>query len=308
MFQIYSKNDFGERKITLHYKNETGVGDGVTKDAYSTFFTEIAKMHSSGLYETIPTSLSEDEAFLFGRIMSHSYQTYSVFPVSLAKAFFEMLMFDQIRDEVLVSSFTNFLMKNERELLLKSLRGNDLTDDESHELWNALNESNIRAKPKAENIRQLVLKAAKCEFVQKPFFLLKSIQQSLKNVWNFESPDDMDTFYATSSPTIENTLEYFQFDPKHPAEEKIQYYFERYVRSCTIQNLSLLVQFCTGSNTIGNGSIRVVFVNQEKTLKFRSKSCFKIFYIPKQIENIKQFNVLMEDIVKGNSEVWELHD
>jgi len=309
LFRIYSENDsIGERTFTLRYKKETGVGEGVTKDVYTTFFTEIAQMHSAGLYETIPSSLTEEEAFLFGKIICHAYQTYRVFPFLLAKSFFEMLLFDQIRDEVLITSFTNFLMKNEREILLKALRGNDLTDSESNEIWVALGESNIRAKPKAENIRPLVLKAAKCEFVQKPFFILKSIQRSLKNVWSFESPDDMDAFYATSKPTVENTLEYFRFDVKHPTEERIQSYFERYVRSCDIAKLCLLVQFCTGSSSIGNGSVCVNFVNQEKTLKFRSKSCFKIFYVPRQIENIKQFNVLMGDIENGNSEVWEMHD
>ena len=112
-----------------------------------------------------------------------------------------MLIFDSVRDEILIDSYKNFLTVNEKKLLINALNGIFLNHDETQELWDALTESNIRSKPNRENIKMLALKAAKYEFVQKPFFVFKSIQKGLDNVWKFTDPVEMDVFFASFKPT-----------------------------------------------------------------------------------------------------------
>ena len=265
-------------------------------------------MHSTGVFESIPSSLSGEDAVLYGKIVSHAYSQYQVFPSALAKAFFEMLIFESVRDETLIESYKNFLTVNERNLLLSALNGTFLNQNETQELWDALTESNIRSKPNRDNIKMLTLKAAKYEFIQKPFFVFKSIQQGLKNVWNFKNTDEMDMFFASFKPTSENVLCYFEFDCQNPTEERIQSYFERYIRSCDDNELSYLIQFCTGSNVVGSGTVNVKFVNQEKNLRILAKSCFMILYLPRQLETFKQLKTLMDSILQGSQEYWEMHD
>ncbi|XP_066926387.1 uncharacterized protein [Clytia hemisphaerica] len=310
LFKLYrNDNSLEEREnLTIGYINESGVGEGVIKDVYSSFFAELAKMQSSGLFESVPSSLTEEEARLLGRIISHAYSKFRVFPFQMAKAFIEMLLFDHVRDTTLIESYQNFLMVNESKILVKCLRGNDLNQEETDDLWAALNESNIRAKPKKENIHALVIKAAKYEFIQKHFYIMKGIQKVIKetNALNFGLIDDMDAFYASAMPTVSNVLEYVSFDCKNPSEERVQFYFERYVRSCNRTQLIKLIQYATGSNTISSvGTVKVSFVNQEKNLKIRAKSCFKILYLPRQIKDMNVFNGLMAEIM-DRTDVWEL--
>ena len=139
---MYSKNpDIVNGKAILVYKNESGVGDGVCKDVYSSFFNEIAKMYSAGVFESIPSSLSGEDAVLYGKIVSHAYSQHRVFPSALAKAFFEMLIFESVRDETLIESYKNFLTVNERNLLISALSGTSLNQNDTQELWDALTES-----------------------------------------------------------------------------------------------------------------------------------------------------------------------
>ena len=97
--------------------NVFAVGDGVSKDAYSTFFEEIYRQRCAEIDANIPISSTETEAERFWTIISlisQAYIHYNVFHVRLAKAVFEYLIFHNVRDKTLIESLFLYIHNRER--------------------------------------------------------------------------------------------------------------------------------------------------------------------------------------------------
>ena len=103
MFNVSSKR-VRQKFLSFTFKSEIAVGDGVLKDVHSTFFEEIYKQRCAGIKANVPTSLTETEAEIFGTIIAQAYIQHNVFNVRLAKAAFEYLIFDNVRDKTLIES------------------------------------------------------------------------------------------------------------------------------------------------------------------------------------------------------------
>ena len=76
LFEIYNTND-NEKIVAIRFTEEDAYGEGVTREVYSLFFKEISFSRSSGLNATVPINFSENEAKLFGRILTNAFiQTF----------------------------------------------------------------------------------------------------------------------------------------------------------------------------------------------------------------------------------------
>ena len=58
MFNVFSKR-VRQKFSTFNFKSEIVVGDGIFKDAYSTFFEEIYKQRCAGIDANVPTSMTD---------------------------------------------------------------------------------------------------------------------------------------------------------------------------------------------------------------------------------------------------------
>ena len=110
-------------------------------------------------------------------------------------------------------------------------------------------------------------------------------------------------------PTVENVFAYFKWEASTPSEERVEPYFKRYVRSLDENQLSSLIQFATGSSNVEPGSfVKVEYVNQDsRCFMLRAAACFKIIYVPRNIEVYKQFTTMVENSLKYNIN-WEMDD
>ena len=261
------------------------------------------------MWETVPTSLTGEEAALFGTILQHAYSQFSIFPYQLSKAVYEFLFFGRVRDEVLLDSFLHYVQESEGKVIKKLLAG-ELMDDESREMvLDILMDSGVNGIPNASNVNRLILQAAKNVFVQKPFYVLSQIRSAINiNVYGLGTVGEFDEFWDLRKPTVSNLLTYFTFEGMlSPLEERISTYFTRYLRGSEENTRCLLVQFCTGSINIDLEKVSVRFVNQEKTLRILSKACFKLLYLPRQLESFRQFKSLL-DTTLNNSAYWTMND
>ena len=90
-----------------------------------------------------------------------------------------------------------------------------------------------------------------------------------------------------TAPTAVNILSNIDFTGfKNRVEERVAFYLQRYINSSSPHNLELLLQFCTSCTTVDhNAKIKVEYVNQDSSyLNIASKTCFKILYIPRQVD------------------------
>ena len=97
LFTVYNAASITKYIISLVFKGENESRDGVTRDVYTQFFKETFSMYSSGIHANVPTGLSAEECEKFGRIVCHSFIQLNIFPVQIAKAFFEQVVMDSVR-------------------------------------------------------------------------------------------------------------------------------------------------------------------------------------------------------------------
>ena len=113
-----------------------------------------------------------------------------------------------------------------------------------------------------------------------------------------------------TAPTPLNILSNMDFTGfKSRAEERVASYLQRYMNSSSPYNLELLLQLCTGCTTVyHNEKVKLEYVNQDSTyLNIASKTCFKILYIPRQIDSFNLFKTICDGNLQ-NVDAWRLND
>ena len=247
---------------------------------------------------------------LFGKILTHAYIQYNIFPIAIAKAFFEQLLKRDVKNDTLILSFKSYVQKNECESLERALKGDAITEEESNSLWEIFIDCNVTIVLTVRNIREIKLTAAKFVFMQKPFLALTKIRKGLGSFWDEFSVAQIDLLWNLYKATTANCLSYFNFDEAiSPAEEKIASFLKRFISGASEEMLSLLLQFSTGAANLEAGSsIQVRFLNQRgNNLHITSAACFKILTLPKPFDSFKQFKIVIEGTL-ANPFLWEMKD
>ena len=92
-------------------------------------------------------------------------------------------------------------------------------------------------------------------------------------------------------------------------EERTELFMQRYIHALSSDQLSIFVQFCTGSTTIDPGNqIKVIFENQDpRSLYLQSSACFKIMYCPRNVSYYKLFKTICDRTLL-NSCLWAMDD
>ena len=168
MFNVFSKR-VRQKFLSFTFKSEIAVGDGVSKDVHSTFFEEIYKQRCAGIKANVPTILTETEAEIFGTIIAQAYIQHNVFNVRLAKAAFEYLIFDNVRDKTLIESLLLFIDNRERDIIRKCLDDASKVITYKDELQDILIDCEVSSPPNDRHFKELMIEVAKKQFIQKPF-------------------------------------------------------------------------------------------------------------------------------------------
>ena len=311
LFIVYAKR-VASKHISVEFADEDAVGDGVTRDVYSCFYKELYRFNCSGINAHVPsTSLSDSHAEKLGVIISHAFIQYNIFPIRLAKATFQYMVTDDVNDDTLMESFLLFIDTHERAVFEKCVHDESQFNEAAKNIiWDVLMDCGVTSIPSKNNLRDLMLDAARNVLIKKPFFVLKKIQDGLGNFWKNITVAEINELWKGYTPTAENIMDCFDFDiVKTPIEERICAYFQRYLRNSTEETLSLLLQYATGCATIDKGEkVKLEFVNQDpRNLNVLAKACFKILYIPRQVDNFNCFKVLVDNVLK-NSYYWSMYD
>ena len=308
LFEIYDTND-NEKIVAIRFTEEDAYGEGVTREVYSVFFKEISFSRSSGLNATVPINFSENEAKLFGRILTNAFIQTNFFPVNFSKATFEYLLYKTVRDKVLLESFYKYLGRNEATLFRRFIAQEEMSKVEINVVWDLLSDCTCTSIPSYKNIYDLTSQAAKHVFIEKPCFILMNIKLGLGDFWENISTATTDTLWNIYTPNVDNVLSYLLIESSTPMEERTELYMQRYIRSLSSDQLSIFVQFCTGSTTIDPGTqIKVIFENQDpRSLYLRSSGYFKILYCPRNVSCYKQF-ITICDRTLLNPCLWAMDD
>lgn len=306
MMSLYKKRNIASHKISISFKGEDAEGDGVSRDAFSAFFNS-AYNKMDGYSEKVPsTRFSEEDVRTLGKIITHAYICFNVFPTGLCKTAFKKGLNIEVRDEDFLASFLHFIHPKEAEIVHKCSKG---TLGNVQPIMDILFEYSIFTKPTKENIMDLMAKAAKIALLNKPCYLMQQLAYGLGNFWNKITGEMIETLYSSTLPTSEKIISSLIPNEKCPQDQKVFTWLNRFIRGLSVRELGVFLRFVTGSNNFQpDMKMRIEFVDQPTSfLRPCSQTCFKILLLPRQYSS---FTEMAENLKMHmeNTDNWSVHD
>ena len=174
---------------------------------------------------------------------------------------------------------------------------------------NILSRFPIRANPTKDNIRNLIIKAAKMELISKPSPAFRSFKD-LRNFFKNFTGNHISSIYELSKPTNTKVLQYLNIPvPSDQPEEKAFDYVNRYIDESDKQTLEAFLRFCGGSAIIIPGIKILVTSKNMSEIEARpiSKTCMKMLTIPRNMSSFHAFKTKL-DFYLHHTELWCLED
>ena len=154
----------------LKFANEEFAGDGVTCDVFSCFWNEFFSKYCEECGQCVPlmtVQLNKEDYKAIGKIITHMFLSSQTFQVRLSEALVHYCLLGVVSDDCLLSSFLNLLSTNDRNALLTSLEDQP-PNLKREQLIDVLADYNITTLPTKENLKSIILNAARLTLISKP--------------------------------------------------------------------------------------------------------------------------------------------
>lgn len=260
-------------KFNFEIINEKGADlSGVSRDVYTSFWNDFFLRFAEGEDSRVPclnSNWQHQEWKSVGRILMKGFKDLGYFPLQLAPAFVIALIFGEnaATEDILLSSFMNFLSLTDRETISSAmengLHGKDLPDD----LLDILDQFGHNSIPAKEQIKHTFYQIAHKELIQKPKYALSCMvevaRKELKAL--FPTQDSVMEMYEVRNPTIKKVLNLLQAMPENNAERQSFRYLQQYIKSLNDHSkLRRFLQLATGADVICIDKIDIMFTKTEK--------------------------------------------
>ena len=305
MIALFTKRNMCKHQVVLSFSDEEAVGDGITLDAFSAFFSSLYEK-MEGEFQCVPShNFDEDELRTIGKIITHAFLQCNVFPFQISKSSLIYFIGGSVSDAELLNTFLEFLPIKEASYINDFIRGevNDIQP-----LVDILCEYKIPTNPTKENINQLLLKAAKSALIRLPSSSFQCLVEGMGLFWKNNS-SHICSVYSMMVPTSCAIINCIQAIENTSHEQHLTTWLHRHIRNLTKSELNSFLRFVTGSSSFDpNMVIKVEYINQPQGhLRPCCKTCFKILYLPRQYESFTQ---LRENLCfyTNNSANWSLFD
>lgn len=292
-------------------EEESGVGIGVDRDLYTSFWMEVADSLCIGTSERVPFirhDLYFEEWESIGKILKHGYTKTGYFPIFLAKAFVTYCLFGDtpLSNDLLMESFLNFVSPMDASLLKEALKTTNQGIYKDEDFIDLLDRYNCRSSVNPLNVYGVVLELAQQEIIQKPFIMVCSwakTLQCLKEYEEFSSIYFLKNFYDAVTPSTKKVIKLFVADPKTEGQRCCYKYLLQYVRGLDNTDLVKLLRFLTGSDIILCRKIDVSFVEMGENAARRpiAHTCSPLLELPYSYRNFCELREEFQNILRVDS-------
>ena len=218
---------------------EHGRRSGVAKEVFCLFFKEFISSSLIGFQEKVPCvrhDMTSLDWRTIARIILCSFQV-SYYPLSLSPTFLMSVLFSEqvITEEMMFESFKQYVTIDERRTIEASIKEFPTKDEELESLTDLLSAYNCHSKPKADNLKQLIIELCHQELIQKPryigncfteeFQIGKLIPQEFKSITKLQS------FYEARFPSSTRVIKSLSSAPKNDAEKNVSDHLTRFIKS-----------------------------------------------------------------------------
>ena len=261
-----------EYPLFIRFKGELGVDlGGVTRDMFSAFFSVAYIKLFDGTSTLFPANHAEvdiSKFYTLGTIISHAYLVGSVLPDRVAfPCLVAALLGPQvdIDPEILEEAFVSCLSTHEADILRAAIRykGKKFPDDMLSEI---LGSYGCRSSPNCQNIKVLMVQAAKYMFLVKPAAAINQLNMGVpdlhRSFWSTMEVGKLFKLYkcmSVSKAKVLSLLEESQMDT--PSKEEVWVYLRRFIGNMTNDELRTFLRFVTGSFVVSVSSIAISFNN-----------------------------------------------
>lgn len=296
-------------QIKVLLEDESGVGDGVTREVYSIFIEHLLQVAYEGREEFSPIILAEfgkEEYDVVGKILYHFFINFALFPVQFCEVSLQNAFIGQYSENTLIGSLLKFISRSDNLILSNVLMQNKF---DYERIVDTLSRFAIRANPTKDNIRYLIIKAAKTELISKPSPAFRSLKD-FRNFFKNFTGKHINSIYELSKPTNTKVLHYLNvFVPSNKLEEKVFDYLNRYIDESDKPTLEAFLRFCSGYAIIIPGIKILVTSKNMSEIEARpiSKTCMKMLTIPHNMSSFHAFKAKM-DFYLYHTELWCLED
>ena len=306
MLYLFKKRTTTNHLVSIIFKGEDASGDGVTADAFTSFFEKLYELMDGNNQKVPSIRLDDEELIVVGKIINHAFLISNIFPIEISMASFLSVLF-QAEDIEILTSFLDFLTDIEKQLI-ESLYSQESTRN-TQPIYDILLEYGITNAPTKENIHQLMLKAGNVALIRNSNYAFKKIIEGMGTFWTRISKKMFVSLYLVTKPTPENIIQSIESEYSSPKDGKITTWLHRYIRGLSNEKLILFLRFVTASSTIQPKLIiQLRFVDQNPgCLRPTSMTCFKILTLPRQYCSFSELCRNM-DYYLSNKDHWAVHD
>lgn len=297
-------------KLSLSFVDETGLGDGVLREVFSTFFDSFLARFCEGNKQVVfvpHPSLTDEDYVAVGRIIMHRFLPTGTFPVQVAEAQIIQTVFVQVSEDCLVSSFLQLLQERECPILSKAQEKGGLFP--SVAIVDILSEYDVTSIPTASSLPRVIKQVSRLEIIHKPFFLLKKIREGMGNFWIDITKCEMEEIYHQTMSNAANVTESLDCAISDRKEGQVAGWLVWYLKATNSKMLCCFLHFCTASDMVlPNKRIAVQFENiSEAAMKPKAITCCCSLLVLKGYNSFAHFSTNL-DFYLTNTTFSELMD
>ena len=243
-------------------KKERGAGSGVARDVIATFWGKFYDALTDGTQVRVPTirhGYHAEEWDAIALFLMKGYIQCEYFPVSLSRVFIKVVLHGEasVSEEELMTELLRFLSIDEADTIRECLSGNVACN--SDEILDILSSYGVRQLPSNGNVREIFIKLAHKEIIQKPNYITErwsAVLQPLKKCLS----NSIDEVYLKLEPTTKKVLQLLKDEPTSSDERAVLGYLKRFIRGLEVAKLKRFLVFTTGSDLMVCDSLNINFV------------------------------------------------
>ena len=231
--------------------------------------------------------------------------TQAIFPLQICSLTLKYYLFGEVDENEILSSFFNFLPRNETELIKVFIKN----EGDVQPISDILTEYSIFTLPTKENVKGLCVRAGRAALIRNPCFAMQRLITGMGKFWKSCTKSILDAVLMSAIPDSEKLINSLITTESTKQEGKIITWLHRFIRCCSQSELNRLLRFITGSQCLNpHKKIKVEFVDQSiPNLRPQSQTCFQILLISRQYTSFTQMTNNFNFFI-SNSDFWSVHD
>ena len=193
-----------------------------------------------------------------GRVLTYGFKHCGYIPACLSPVFLHRE--DQVDEEELLASFSNYVTCDEQDALKMSLSDNP--DCQDPDPMDFLSTYKCFRMPTDQTIRTIVVKLAHQELIQRPHYVAECwapVVATLKTHECFQTVKKMRELNSDMKPTTKKVTQALKATPTNDSQKQSFHFLKKFVRPLDGPSLKILQKFVTGSDALVTDHISVYF-------------------------------------------------